>query len=170
MFVCPPCPPRFYFVKLSILCLSLQVSDQAIKSSQSMIPQHGMQPDQTVLPLLQPLISEYHWTNGWLMIFPTTRWGRKKRERRKKGKTWDLDEAPYSRQAFMSDNRAKTQITNYIRDTQPSWLAGSDNPGPACGLQKVPLWGALQLPPSHLFSSPYPHTLPSYGMWGCELP
>lgn len=135
MFVCPPPPPPpcFYFVKLSILCLSLQVSDQAIKSrkshicSQSVIPQRGMQPDQTVPPLLQ--LSPSRWSpnttelmaGSWSFLLQGG--GRKKRreEKKEKPETWMKHPIPGKRSCLTTELKPRWPAT--LRTlSPPDWL------------------------------------------------
>lgn len=163
--------PCFYLGTKHLVLQSLHVSDQAIKSRKShvccqrVILRRGTQPDQTVLLLLQPSpghsspsISEL--MNGWLAgscSFLLQGGEEKKRRKKKKTKNNKKPETwmkhLYSREGSASEIWAKTQMIDCFRDTQPSWAAGSNSPGPACGLQRVPLQGALQIPPSHSFLS-----------------
>lgn len=157
---------------------SIRLDDQIQVSTQSVTPQHGMQPDQIVLSLLQLCPGQWHpgiteLMDGCLPDAPSYyKVGEEKKggkRKRKKPETWMKH--LYSWEALTSENRKPVRKPGWphcFRDTQPSRSAGSNGPGPACGLQRVPFCSALLIPPS-LFSPLLAQTSPSYGIWGQEF-
>lgn len=162
--------PCFYLSTKGLVLQSLQISDRMIKSRsahKAWFWNTGcrMQPDQIGLSLLQLCPCHWHPEITELMdgclpdVLSYYKVGEKKKRRKKKEKTWDLDEAPlFLRSIHVREQ--KTQLTHCFRDTQPSRSAGSNSPEPARGLQRVPFCSALQIPPS-LFSLSLPSHHPA---------
>lgn len=157
---------------------SIRLDDQIQVSTQSVIPQHGIQPDQIVLSLLQLCPGQWHPGITELMdgclpdalsyykVGEEKKGGKRKRKNLRPGWSTSIPEKHST-----SENRKPVRKPGWphcFKDTQPSRSAGWNSPGPACGLQRVPFCSALLIQPS-LFSPLLAQTSPSYGIWGQEF-
>lgn len=156
---------------------SIRLDSQIQVSTQSVIPQHGMQPNQVVLSLLKFCPGHWHPDTTELMdgCLPDAlsyyKVVEEKKEEKRKEKTWDLDEAPlFLRSIHVREQKTcqKTQMTHCFRDTQPSKAGWFKQLWTSPWASKSPI---LQCPanPTFPFLPLLAQTSSSCGIWGQEF-